>query len=72
MKYRIIFKTIVFILCLTFVVERSVHCFIRFFSGPQAVEMKMSDGSDEILPHFTFCAEEIYNRTVLKECGLKV
>ena len=70
MKYRIIFKTIVFILCLTFVVERSVHCFIRFFKGPQAVEMKMSDVSDEILPHFTFCAEDRYNQTVLKECGL--
>ena len=72
MKYRIIFKTTIFILCLTFVVERSVHCFTRFFNGPQAVEIKMSDGSDEILPHFTFCAEEKYNRTVLGECGLKV
>ena len=70
MKYRIIFKTTIFILCLTFVVERSVHCFTRFLNGPQAVEIKMSDGSSEIMPHFTFCAEDRYNQTVLEECGL--
>ena len=72
MKYRIIFKITFFVLCLTFVAERSVHCFRRFFNGPQAVEIKMSDGIHEIMPHFTFCAEEKYNQTILEECGLTV
>ena len=72
MKYRVILKVTIFILCLTFVVERSVHCFTRFFKGPQAVEIKMCDGVEEILPHFTFCAEELYNQTVLEECGLEL
>ena len=72
MKYRIIFKITIFVLCLTFVVERSVHCFTRFFNGPQAVEIKMSDGIDEMMPHFTFCADDRYNQSVLEECGLTV
>ena len=71
-NYIRIFKAITFILCLLFVVERSMRCSARFYKKPQAVEIKISDGSDEILPHFTFCAEEAYNETFLEECGLEL
>ena len=58
--------------CLAIVVERSAQCFKRFCEKPQGVEMKMSDGSYEISPHFTFCAAERYNQTALEECGLRL
>ena len=60
------------LLSLIFVVDRSVHCFNRFLAEPQAIEIKMSDGTNEIMPHFTFCSEEKYNRTVIEECGIKL
>jgi len=72
MKYRVILKVTIFILCLTFVVERSVQCFTRFFKAPQAFEIRMSDDADGILPHVTFCPEEQYKQAVLEECGLKL
>ena len=49
-----------------------MRCSARFYKKPQAVEIKISDGSDEILPHFTFCAEEACNETFLEECGLEL
>ena len=44
MKYRVIFKSTIFVFCLTFVVERSVQKDPR----PRAVEIKMTDGRDEM------------------------
>ena len=72
MKFKIIFKHTFLLLCLGFVVERATQCFIKFFEKPQAVEIKMSDGLDEILPHFLFCPEKQYNHTVFEECGLEL
>ena len=72
MKYRVILKVTIFILCLTFVVERSVQCFTRFFKAPQAFEIRMSENADGILPHVTVCPEEQYKQAVLEECGLKL
>ena len=59
------------LLCLAFVVERSTQCFKRFCEKPRGVDMKMSDGTDEILPHFTLCAADQYDRSVIEACGLK-
>ena len=72
MKLKFILKYTVLLLSLIFVVERSVQCFKRFLAEPQAVEIKMSDGTNELMPHFTFCAEEKYNRTVIEECGIEL
>ena len=70
MKFKTIFKYTFKLLCLAFVIERSTQCFIRFFEKPQAVEIKMSDGLNEILPHFQICPENQYNHTVFEDCGL--
>ena len=72
MKYRVILKVTIFILCLTIVVERSVMCFTRFFKAPQAFEIRMSENADGILPQITFCPEGQYKQAVLEECGLKL
>ena len=72
MKYKLILKYTVLLLCVTFVLERSVECFIRFSKRSQALQTKMSDGANEILPHFTFCASERYNKSSFEECGLKL
>ena len=72
MKYKLILKYTILILCLTFVVERSVQCFIRFLERPQALKTKMSDGANEMIPHFTFCAEEKFNQTAFEDCGLQL
>ena len=72
MKFKIIFKYTFKLLCLAFVIERSTQCFIRFSEKPQAVEIKMSDGLNEILPHFQVCPENQYNHTVFENCGLEL
>lgn len=72
MKYKLILKYTVLLLCVTFVLERSVECFVRFFKKSQALQTKMSDGANEIMPHFTFCAAERYNQTAFEECGLRL
>ena len=72
MKFKIIFKYTFKLLCLVFVIERSTQCFIRFSEKPQAVEIKMSDGLNEILPHFQVCPENQYNHTVFENCGLEL
>ena len=58
--------------CLAFVLDRSVECFKRFFDKPQGMKIEIIDGIDEILPHFTFCAAKLYNRSVFEECGVKM
>ena len=65
MKAKFILKYTFLLLSLIFVVDRSVHCFNRFLAEPQAIEIKMSDGTNEIMPHFTFCSEEILKSVVL-------
>ena len=69
MKCKSIAKNAFLLMSLIFVIERSVQCITKFIEKPQAVEIKMSDGVEEMLPHFTFCAEEKYNQTVIEECG---
>ena len=53
MKLKFILKYTVLLLSLIFVVERSVQCFNRFLDEPQAVEIKMSDGINEIMMTLT-------------------
>ena len=72
MKYKFLLRYTILLLCLAFVIERSVQCFKRFVKKPQAVEIKMTDGTNDILPHFTFCAKQKYNPNVFQECGLKI
>ena len=72
MKYKFILRYTILLLCLAFVIERSVQCFKRFFKKPQAVEIKMTDGTNDILPHFTFCSKTRYNPNVFEECGLEI
>ena len=57
MKLKFILKYTVLLLSLIFVVERSVQCFKRFLAEPQAVEIKMSDGTNELIPHFAHYKE---------------
>ena len=71
MNFKLIVKYTILLLCLVFVVERTIKCVERFLEKPQAVEIKMSDGTDEILPHFTFCSTDRFNTEVFKNCGLK-
>ena len=71
MNFKFIVKYTILLLCLVFVVERTIKCVERFLEKPQAVEIKMSDGTDEILPHFTFCSTDRFNTEVFKNCGLK-
>ena len=72
MKLKTIAKNAFVLLSLLFVIERSFRCIEKFIEKPQAVEIKMSDGVDEMLPHFTFCAEEKYNQTLVEECGFEL
>ena len=72
MKFKTISKNAFVLLSLLFVIERSFRCIEKFIEKPQAVEIKMSDGVDEMLPHFTFCAEEKYNQTLVEECGFEL
>ena len=58
------------LLCLALTLKRSVQCLIKYFDKPQGMNIKISDGVDEILPHFTFWASGRYNQSVFEECGL--
>ena len=70
MKLTYVIKCIILLLCLAFVVYQSKECLVKFLDKPKGVELKVSSGVGHTFPHFTFCAEERYNRTVFDKCGL--
>ena len=70
MKLTYAIKCIILLLCLAFVVYQSKECLVKFLDKPKGVELKVSSGVGHTFPHFTFCAEERYNRTVFDKCGL--
>ena len=70
MKLLSVFKYIILLLCLLFVVYQSKECMVKFLDKPKGVELKVSSGVGHTFPHFTFCAEERYNQTSLEKCGL--
>ena len=71
MKYKFLLRYTILLLCLAFVIERSLQCFKRFVKKPQAVEIKMTDGTNDILPHFTSVFTD-GNRTKLFLTFLKI
>ena len=71
MKYKIICKYTFLLLCLAFVIDRTVQCFKKYFEKPQAMEVKIAYAGDgEILPHFTFCSDDRHNQSFFEDCGL--
>ena len=72
MKCASVFKYTILLLCLAFVLYQSKECLVKFLDKPKGVELKISNGVGRTFPHFTFCAEEKYNRTVIEDCGIEV
>ena len=69
---KTLFNILILIFCLGYVAYQAIQCLNLYLAAPEGVNLKMSDGVDEIIPAFTFCPETPYNETVLNKCNLTV
>ena len=64
-KFTIIFA------CLALTCWQIVLCFKKFASSPLSTNIDIQDVAKSNLPDITFCVDDIYNQTLLQECGIQ-
>ena len=62
------FSTLLFIICLTFVIYRSKDCFEKYLNRLESVEVKYVNSKSEAFPSFSFCQRRM--NPGLNECNL--
>ena len=64
-KFTIIFA------CLAVTCWQIVLCLKKFASSPLSTNIDIQDVAKSNLPDITFCVDNIYNQTLLQECGIQ-
>ena len=52
-----IFSATIWLICGLIVMYQSLKCVLKYIDNPKGAEISMTDGMNEMFPHFTICSD---------------